>query len=89
MFKGVKSKLSSPNSIAQGKATQSNRAATPMHRLARDNRGNSEMVAVLVLIVVVLVIAAVIFLPGMKDYFQNTVAPGMKTATQNLFNFGG
>ena len=86
MFKS-KSKLGSPNSISRGKATQSNSTVTPMHRLVRDNRGNSEMVAVLVLIVVVLVIAAVIFLPGMKDYIQNTVAPGMKTATQNLINF--
>lgn len=54
---------------------------------AKDKKGNSEFVAVVVLIIIVLVIGALIFLPGAKDYFQNTVFAGMKTATENLFNF--
>lgn len=89
MFKSAKSKLCSFVSAAREKASKSSRTLTPSHRLIRDNRGNSEMVAVVVLIVVVLVIGAVVFLPGLKDYFQNTVTPSMKTATQNLFNFKG
>ena len=89
MFKGVKDKLGSLVSAAREKAAKGSRTPAPVHRLIRDNRGNSEMVAVVILIVIVLVIAAVVFLPGMKDYFQNTVTPSMKTATQNLFNFKG
>lgn len=45
------------------------------------------MVAVVVLIIIVLVVGALVFLPGTKDYFQNTVFTGMKTATANLFNY--
>jgi hypothetical protein len=89
MFKGVKSKLGSLVSAAREKAAKGSRTPAPVYRLIRDNRGNSEMVAVVVLIVIVLVIGAVVFLPGLKDYFQNTVSPSMKTATQNIFNFKG
>jgi uncharacterized protein HemX len=89
MFKNTKNKLGSLVSAAREKAAKGSRTPAPVHRLIRDNKGNSEMVAVVVLIVVVLVIGAVVFLPGLKDYFQNTVSPGMKTATENIFNFKG
>lgn len=88
MFKGVKSKLGSLYSNAREKASHSFSGGTPLQRLVRDNKGNSELVAVIVLIAIVLVIGVAVFLPAMKDYFETTVAPSMKTATQNIFNFG-
>lgn len=54
-----------------------------------DKKGASEFVAVAVLIIIVLVIGALIFFPGLFDYFKNTVFSGMTTATDNLFNFQG
>ncbi len=55
----------------------------------KDQKGSSEMVAVIVLIIVVIVIGAVVFLPGLKTYLQDTVLAGIKTATEGLFNFKG
>jgi hypothetical protein len=55
----------------------------------KGHKGSSEMVAVIVLIIVVIVIGAIVFLPGLKTYMQDTVLTGVKTATENLFNFKG
>ena len=89
MFKDVKRKIGSLLSTVREKAAEGGITASPVHRLVRDNRGNSELVAVIALIAVVLVVAVVYFMPVLKDYFQNTVPAGMKTATQNIFNFKG
>jgi hypothetical protein len=77
MFKEVTRKLGS----------QLFAAGVSLRSKAKNNRGISEMVAVVVLIIIVLVVGALVFLPGTKDYFQNTVFTGMKTATANLFNY--
>lgn len=55
----------------------------------KGNKGSSEMVAVIILIIVVIVIGAVVFLPGLKTYLTDVVLAGIKTATENLFNFKG
>lgn len=82
-------KLGSRISAARAKGR---RALSSVKYRRMNRRGNSEMVAVAVLVIAVLVIGvlvigAVVFIPGAKTYFTDTVFSGMKTATENLFNF--
>lgn len=89
MFNEAKKKISALYPNAQGKSPHNFKKITSMRRMFKDNKGNSELVAVIALMAVVLVVAAVVFLPGMEDFFQNTVAKGLKTATENIFSFEG
>lgn len=62
---------------------------TKGRRIFQNNKGSSEMVAVIVLIIIVLVIGAVVFLPSLTSYIRDVILPGLKSATDNLFNFKG
>lgn len=58
---------------------------TRVCQIVKDKKGNSEMVAVIVLMIIVLVIGALVFLPGLKGYLTDTVFKDLATATSNLF----
>lgn len=55
----------------------------------KNDRGASEVVAVVALIIVVLVIVTVVFLPDIKNYIDQTVMPGLAQSTKNLFDYKG